>query len=138
MGVLATRANRILARALPAALQAVAEDTVAYIKDEISFPCPVYHAGTYITGGAHHNPQGDGPPYRESGALLAGISSSVDIRPGEDAVVTIRSSRNGSSRVPMQLEFGHPGAPPYPYMRPARNRALGRIPEILRDHLGAV
>ncbi len=141
MGVLATQANRILQRALPAALQAIADDTTAYIRDEISFPCPVYNGNpVQVTtrGGVHHDPQGVGPPYRESGALLAGISSSIAIRKGEEAVVTIKSSRNGSSFVPKQLEFGHPSAPPYPYMRPARNRMAARAPEILRDHLGAL
>ncbi len=140
MGVLATQANRILNRVLPVALQAIADDTTAYIRDEISFPCPVYHGGAIVGsgGGQHHNPQGMGPPYRESGALLAGISSQIDIRKGEEAVVTIKSSRNGSSFVPKELEFGHPGAPPYPYMRPARNHMAARAPEILRDHLGAL
>lgn len=140
MGVIAKQANRIINRVLPAAMQAIAEDTAAYIRDEISFPCPVYFAGAFVGGGggAHHDPQGVGPPYRETGALLAGISSQVDVRPGEDPVVVVKSTRNGSSFVPKELEFGSPHNPPYPYMRPARNRAVSRIPEILRDHLGAV
>ena len=83
---------------------------------------------------ANHAPAG-APPYTETGALLEGLSSTVETTP-EYILVRLKSQRHGSSKVPLALEFGL-GVQPHPYMGPAQERmATQEIPAILRARLG--